>query len=687
MRVSFSVKFTFLIASCILVVSLSIFVTTYYYLTRGFDAQVALELKDKKKSVQARLDSMMAQALSEAFLMASNLQIALDIENHDSADLSRIAKRIVEKSSADFLTIADLHGVVVARGHSDKTGDSVLAQQAIQNGLAGRATVGLEEGTVVKLSVRAGAPIYHGDKVVGALSVGKNLGTNEFVDSVKRDMGLECTIYKGDTRFTTSLLQDGKRALGTKVEDPVILETVYKQGKELVERSTIMGKHYDTVYWPIVTSDAKTGSMFFIGKDREAIIQAERGIIIGVVGAASLVGLVMVVVGIVLARTLTTPIMTAVSFADHVSRGDLSKTLDVRRSDEIGTLADALRSMVEAIKAKMGEAERKTQEAGVEAERAKKARAEADQALAKTEAARQEGMLTAAQALDSVAMGIGEVSQELARQVEQTDADMHVQESRTGEAATAMEQMNATVLEVAKSASEAARQAGQAKIKAQNGEQVVSRVVEAIGQVDRLATELESDMATLGEQARSIGGIMGVISDIADQTNLLALNAAIEAARAGEAGRGFAVVADEVRKLAEKTMTATREVGEAIRAIQQSTVSNVDRVKNAAEATKRATTLASESGHALEEIFSLVDETTGQVQSIAAAAEQQSASSEAINRIVEEVSRITAATAGGMREAAQSVMALSDKADELKNIIESFRGSEPAHSGPRALGS
>ncbi|GAB6038938.1 methyl-accepting chemotaxis protein [Fundidesulfovibrio butyratiphilus] len=686
MKVSFSVKFTFLIAICILVVSLSIFVTTYYYLTQGFDKQIALELKDKKKSVQARLDSLMTQSLSEAYLMASNLQIALDIENHDTADLKRIAKLFVEKSNADFLTIADLKGVVVARGHSDKSGDSVLKQMAIQNGLAGRATVGLEEGTVVKLSVRAGAPIYHGDTIVGALSVGKNLGTNEFVDSVKRDMGLECTIFKGDTRFTTSHLDGGKRAIGTKIENPVVMEAVYTQGREMVARNAVFGRFFDSVYWPIVTSDGKPGSMFFIGKDREAIIQAERGIIFGVVGSASLVGLIMVVVGIVLSRTLTKPIMTAVSFADHVARGELDKKLEVHRSDEIGTLADALRAMVAAIKAKMGEAERKTQEASVEAERAKAARAEADQALNKAEAARQEGMLAAAQTLEGVTFGIGEVSHELARQIEQTDADMHVQESRTGEAATAMEQMNATVLEVAKSAAAAANQAGQAKTKAQDGERVVGRVVEAIGQVDRLATELESDMVTLGDQARSIGGIMGVISDIADQTNLLALNAAIEAARAGEAGRGFAVVADEVRKLAEKTMAATKEVGEAIRTIQEGTVSNVDRVKNAAEAVKRATALASESGQALEEIFSLVDETTGQVQSIATAAEQQSASSEEINRIVEEVSRITAATAGGMREAAQSVMALSDKAEELKTIIESFRGQDQAEAGPRALG-
>jgi len=188
-----------------------------------------------------------------------------------------------------------------------------------------------------------------------------------------------------------------------------------------------------------------------------------------------------------------------------------------------------------------------------------------------------------------------------------------------------------------------------------------------------MAGELEQDMSTLGEQARSISGIMSVISDIADQTNLLALNAAIEAARAGDAGRGFAVVADEVRKLAEKTMTATKEVGDSIHAIQNGTTRNVDRVKSAAGAAKNASDLAEQSGHALEEIVSLVDETTAQVQSIAAASEEQSASSEEINRIVEEVSRITSSTANGMRGSSQGVAELADRSRQLESLINSFR--------------
>ncbi len=673
MRLSFSMKIALLIVSCIAVVSVSIFATTYYFLSSGFDEQVGRELSERQKSVQSKLDALKQEALSEAFLIAANLNVAQAIERKDYAYLQTLGKSIIDKSSADFLTITDAKGVVVARGHSGQKGDSALSQLAIQNALAGKDTVGLEEGTVVKLSVRSGAPVYFEGKIIGAVSVGKDLGTHAFVDQVKQDMGVECTIFNGDMRMSTSIMREGKRAVGTRMDNPKVLDTVLSKSMPFVAQNVILSRLYDTIYWPLITANGKAGGMLFIGKDRAAIDTTRNAIIMSIVVSASVVGLLMVALGLLVARSLVKPILTTIGFAQAVAGGKLDEQLTVRRSDEIGTLADALRSMVTAIKEKIAEAEEKTREAQALAEQAHTATAEAQSARSQADGARCDGMTSAALQLEGVVQGISAVSSQLSKQIEVTSQDMSVQERRTAEAATAMEQMNATVLEVARSASNAAQQAAQARGKAQEGENVVGRAVEAIGQVDRLAEELERDMTGLGEQARSIGGIMSVISDIADQTNLLALNAAIEAARAGEAGRGFAVVADEVRKLAEKTMTATKEVGDAIRIIQESTTHNVGKVKTAAEAAKRASQLAGESGGTLRHIVNLVDDTSGQVQSIAAAAEEQSASSEEINRIVEEVSRITASTSSGMRDSAEGVADLSIRAHELENIIESFR--------------
>jgi methyl-accepting chemotaxis protein len=180
-------------------------------------------------------------------------------------------------------------------------------------------------------------------------------------------------------------------------------------------------------------------------------------------------------------------------------------------------------------------------------------------------------------------------------------------------------------------------------------------------------------MQDLGTQAESIGGVMNVISDIADQTNLLALNAAIEAARAGEAGRGFAVVADEVRKLAEKTMSATQEVGANITAIQNSARTNITEVNTAAKSITEATDLANTSGQALNEIVSLAAANSTVVASIATAAEQQSATSEEINHALEEISRIVAETTEGMAQAASAVRELSKMAQELNKVMSQLR--------------
>ena len=163
---------------------------------------------------------------------------------------------------------------------------------------------------------------------------------------------------------------------------------------------------------------------------------------------------------------------------------------------------------------------------------------------------------------------------------------------------------------------------------------------------------------------------MNVITDIADQTNLLALNAAIEAARAGEAGRGFAVVADEGRKLAEKTMQATKEVGSAIHAIQEGARLNSQSVESAVKAIDRSRTLSAASGDALKAIVALVNDTNDQVQAIATAAEEQSATSEHINQAIDEVKDISQRASSELNEASRGIHELADLSAKLRSIIE-----------------
>jgi len=195
-------------------------------------------------------------------------------------------------------------------------------------------------------------------------------------------------------------------------------------------------------------------------------------------------------------------------------------------------------------------------------------------------------------------------------------------------------------------------------------------------------------MTVLGKKAEEIGRVLDVISDIADQTNLLALNAAIEAARAGEAGRGFAVVADEVRKLAEKTMSATKEVAQAISGVQEVARNNVEHVNAAVEKIALATRLADTSGKALEEIVSMVNATSDQVRSIATAAEEQSAASEEISRSIGDINNIASEMSETMQHSALSVSALAEQSQVLAKLIEKLRGGTGGQegAGPLALG-
>ncbi|GAB7080154.1 methyl-accepting chemotaxis protein [Megalodesulfovibrio paquesii] len=373
------------------------------------------------------------------------------------------------------------------------------------------------------------------------------------------------------------------------------------------------------------------------------------------------------------ARSILGPLDAAVTFATTVASGQLEHRLEVQSRDEIGRLADSLRTMVASLRTSLEQARLQGEEARRAAETAATASRQAEAARLAAEQAKAEGLLQAASRLESVVAIISTASVDLASTVEQASRGAGVQSSRVTEAATAMEEMNATVLEVAKNASQAADTTDAARHKALEGAEVVNKVVAGVTEVSEHALALKADMGELGEQAKGIGQVMDVISDIADQTNLLALNAAIEAARAGDAGRGFAVVADEVRKLAEKTMQATREVGAAIHGIQQGATKNVANVEKAVATVAGATSMANASGQALREIVTLVDQASDQVRSIATASEQQSAASEEIARSIEVVQGISAETAASMHQSAEAVARLADQGRRLDALMQELK--------------
>lgn len=259
-------------------------------------------------------------------------------------------------------------------------------------------------------------------------------------------------------------------------------------------------------------------------------------------------------------------------------------------------------------------------------------------------------------------------SEELEREMGAVNEAVQDQQRLLSETVTAFGQMNTSVLDVAENASMASGKALETRDKAEDGARIVLGASEAITSVKEQTEAMSRTMEQLEIQADSIGGVLGVINDIADQTNLLALNAAIEAARAGEAGRGFAVVADEVRKLAEKTVEATKEVESVIEGIQTQAKSSKRITEETIVLVQRAAEFSISSGDSLKDIVDLAQDSAASVGNIAAAAEEQSASSEQINRAMEEVNTLAVAVADRVREAVQSLDGLIELAEGLESM-------------------
>ncbi|MCE0963985.1 methyl-accepting chemotaxis protein [Pseudomonas sp. NMI4491_12] len=359
-------------------------------------------------------------------------------------------------------------------------------------------------------------------------------------------------------------------------------------------------------------------------RDSEAL--AARSLLTSVALLALAVG---VLAAWLITLQITQPLRQTLAVAARIAKGDLSQVDAVQRRDEMGQLQSSMREMTLSLRELIG----------------------------------------------GIDQGVGQLSQaatQLAASSEDTKLRINQQREETDQVATAMNQMSATVQEVAQNAEQASQAATNADQQAQMGDQVVS---EAIGRIEQLAGQMDHCLAAmqhLAGESQRIGSILDVIKSVSEQTNLLALNAAIEAARAGEAGRGFAVVADEVRGLAQRTSTATEEIGQLIDSLHNGTDDVTRLLDSSKRLTEQSVALSRRAGQALSQITDTVSSIQGMNQQIATASEEQSVVAEQINRSVINVRDVSDQTSAASEQTAASSGELEQLGQQLRGMVGRF---------------
>lgn len=453
---------------------------------------------------------------------------------------------------------------------------------------------------------------------------------HEIVDKMQKLCGGIVSIFMGEISVSTTMkAKDGSRSIGSKIGGKPV-ESVVKSGKPYRGETDVGGAVHFVAYDPVKDAQGKVVGAIGLAVPKSNYFKSfNRIALIVVLTAMVLIGSISVTSFLYMKKTMQ-PLDNCVLIANRLAEGDFSVSVSNDRKDEIGRLLAAIGGMIEEWKRVVGE-------------------------------------------VKTSADNLASASSQINTTADQMLSGASAQSQMATQVATASHEMSVSIVDIARNANHISAAVTQTGAMARDGKTVVDKAVHEVREIAATVAESSEFMRSLGDQSRQIGDIINVINDIADQTNLLALNAAIEAARAGEQGRGFAVVADEVRKLAERTSNATAEIGGMIRTIQEGVRMAVGSMEKASKSVEGGVALSQGAGSALDEIVARIENLDALGQQIASATTEMAATSEDISRDIESIAAVTKQASCGSEEAALSSAQLTSLSVSLQQLVNRFR--------------
>ncbi len=642
MKQSFFFKITCVVILSILTLTSAILMTTYYFVHSGFGRQADDNLEARKNIVNAYLEQSRQKILDLGIVISQYPELIAAVHQKDTPTLQRIGADFIKRTDIELFVVMDNKGEVIGRGHSDRAGDSSATQINVQRALKGEASVGIEEGNVVKLSMRGGFPIRNGEQIIGALTIGFVVSSNSFADTIKHDLRLECAIFQNDTCITTTLTDSGKRAVGTRIEKAEIADTVLSKGEGVHAKELIFGKTYNTAYWPWRYADGRIGGIFFIGIESEIAESVQTNIVQSIIAAAIVIGLLMIVIlAIFSKKVIVNPLAKLVYAVEAMAQGDVSARIKIYSKDEIGEIADSLRKMRKAQQEKVSIAEKI---------------ADGDLSVKIDITSDKDRLGKAFQdmisSLNRILSMVSEAAFQVSAASEQVlNSGQSLSDGATDQASS-LEQITSSMVEIGAQTSSNAENASQAN-------RLAAKAREEASQGSVAMANMMSAMKDIHTASGAIAKIIRVIDEIAFQTNLLALNAAVEAARAGRHGKGFAVVAGEVRNLAGRSAKASKETAELI----ESSLITVE----------KGNEIAVKTSDALNRIVESVSKVADLVAEISAACNEQAQGIFHVNNGLGQIEEVTQRTTANAEETASAAQQLAAQAEQLKRAMSRFK--------------